>query len=190
MTRSTSNPRSTDSTFRKLLTSSAPAMRQTALAATSTPTRSERSRPDALPDVAVVDDDRSSSTASARVVRQAGTRPMRMPLQNGHGERKEQHARIERRFVDPRHVDRSVQLYHADQRRSHHQADDARDGGQDQAVDDRLKHESQRMGAGCAADREFTVPPCPSRQQQVRDVDARDEEDQADRGQISRSAIL
>ena len=122
---------------------------------------------------------RSASIGSVRVANHAGAAPKTMPVSEREAERERQHqrrrTRVDRQERRPREGEREQQPRRAD--RDDQSGDAAGDREQD-ALDERLRHDLPARGADRQPQRGLPAPRHGAREQQVRDVRAGDEQHQ------------
>ena len=130
---------------------------------------------------------RGAAAGVLQAVHRCGRHPERghdpedHPRRDRHGQRKEQHLRVDRDLVQTRHALRSQ---HADaiQRRNGQQHADAAAGQrEDDALRQKLADQASSRRADCSADGHLAAAREPSREQQVRHVRAGNQQHEANR---------
>ena len=103
--------------------------------------------------------------------------------QERHGQREQQHHRVNRDLFETGQSFGGDGYQHADSGRREREADGAADQRERQALREQFPGDAPPAGAECRVDGELLLPAFGAHQKQVRDVGARDQQDDADRAE-------
>ena len=117
-----------------------------------------------------------SALKSPRDTRSAGANPTTNATSNDTSGREQEHVRIDRQRAEPRQVRGADGLQQLDRARGETEAEDSAHGAQDEALGHELAKHAPPARADRLAQRELARPNHAAREQQVRHVDAGDQE--------------